>query len=385
MKRILASLGEGIKKGVEDVIDACVNKSIKFVEWLKRVRDDILSKLLIKLSSHCLKGYSQQLIGIEEKIKEMNDLLPSEGEIQRIADLAKTVGTIPKKDLSDISDFITDFSKDIAKITTLAVATKEFTERDAKSISKFIKKLSKVELQKAEILVETKRTIRGKNAKKIPNDEKNNLEKIIALTNTDALNKIEKTVAAEVLDHVLTSLSNIPPSKKDAFRDELEYLKLTLGVGELLPDFDRLEFDHEKQAERLKKARNAHILEELKIKDVTEQWKGIDELRISIGIMLLKDGEYESAYKSFDNITKINPELKKVWLNKGIAAGGMRDYKEEINCYDKALEIDGNYALALYNKGILLKEANMHAQAEQNLKKACEIDPKLCKQKGVFH
>jgi dsDNA-specific endonuclease/ATPase MutS2 len=141
--------------------DWCVRKKIiKFLEWQKRVREDSLTKLLIKLSNHCLDGYSQQLIEIKERIQKLRDLLPRDDEIERIANLAKTAGTIPKKDLRDISAFITKISNDdILKITTLAEATKEFEARDAKSISRFIKKFSKDELEKTAILAETERAI----------------------------------------------------------------------------------------------------------------------------------------------------------------------------------------------------------------------------------
>jgi tetratricopeptide (TPR) repeat protein len=183
----------------------------------------------------------------------------------------------------------------------------------------------------------------------------------------------------------LKTLANFPPEKKD----KLESLLLAFQIGALLPDIDEIENDEEKIDNKCEMShRLAEALGDIKVVDIKNQGKRITELEITIlhdkGIVLLEARKYEKAYKCFEDIIKINPELKKAWLNRGIAARGMMNYEEERKCYDRALEKDPDYALAHYDKGILLKEIGMDVEAEQSFKKAYEINPKLRRQYGGF-
>jgi tetratricopeptide (TPR) repeat protein len=306
--------------GIRAAFDACVNQLVKVKDWFKRVKNAVLSTLAIKLGSHVMEGYSQQLIEIETRIRELNDALPPGKEIEKVEILTETAKTTNKKDLRELSAFISSISKeDKEMITILAEATKEFKVQDPRSLTRFIKKFSKEGLEKITSLIE---------------------KRVLDKVKIDLSGEIDQKIQ-QIIPDILEIISRgISSSDKEKLKNELEYLKLTLGVGELLPDFDRLEFDEEKQAKRVKRGRVADALEDLWVKDVTAQWKKIDEMRFVMGIILLKSGDYEKAYKIFDNITKINPKLKKVWMNKGIAAGGMRDHEEEIHCYDEALKID---------------------------------------------
>ena len=234
MKKILAATGEKIKRIIETAIGACLNQLIKLKEWLKRVRNGILNKLLVKISSLSLEEYSPQLI--EERMKELRDSLPSEeGKeaktlfdfisrspkedlekiailaetarpmqekdareifefiskspkeyLEKIADLARNIRSIQEKDAKSVFEFFSNSSKeDLAKILTLAEVTKEFEARDAKSISTFIKKFSKDELEKTAILAETERAIQEKDAREIldffSKSSKEDLAKILTL------------------------------------------------------------------------------------------------------------------------------------------------------------------------------------------------------------
>ncbi len=59
--------------------------------------------------------------------------------------------------------------------------------------------------------------------------------------------------------------------------------------------------------------------------------------------------------------------------NKGIALYKLGKYQEAITSYDKAIEIDPNYAKAWHNKGLALKKQGNHIEAEQCFKIAKEL------------
>jgi tetratricopeptide (TPR) repeat protein len=297
MKKVLASIGEEIK----------------------RVREDLLNKLLIKLSSHCLDGYSQQLTEIEEGIKKLRNLLPSEGEIDRIANLAKTAGTIPKGNLREISAFISQISnEDIEKITTLAGATKEFKGRDAKSISKFIKKFSKEELEKTAILAKTERAISEKDAREI-------FEQFIDLSK-DKTEKLEQIAIVLAIAEQLTKdeLDIIEPSSKEVPLEAI--IKYMPAINRIMMYLENIVDKHSEVASLYR-----------------------------IGVNLLKEKAYREAYKHFNAILDKNENLKGAWLNKGVALWGLGEFEGEIMCYDMALLIDKNYEKALHNMKVAKK------------------------------
>jgi tetratricopeptide (TPR) repeat protein len=62
--------------------------------------------------------------------------------------------------------------------------------------------------------------------------------------------------------------------------------------------------------------------------------------------------------------------------NKGSALNNLGKYKEAIEYYDKALEIDPKFALTLYNKGNALYHLGKYNEAIECYDKALEIDPK---------
>jgi len=62
--------------------------------------------------------------------------------------------------------------------------------------------------------------------------------------------------------------------------------------------------------------------------------------------------------------------------NKGLSLANSGRYAEAIGCYDKALEIDPQFAKAWVNKGATLILLKRHQEALQCFDKALAIDPK---------
>ncbi len=63
----------------------------------------------------------------------------------------------------------------------------------------------------------------------------------------------------------------------------------------------------------------------------------------------------------------------KEWLETGLEA---KDFKEKIECYDRALEVDPKYVYAWYNKGFILDDLGRYEEAIECYDRALEIDPK---------
>jgi len=51
------------------------------------------------------------------------------------------------------------------------------------------------------------------------------------------------------------------------------------------------------------------------------------------------------------------------WRNKGAIFKELKKYDEALQYYDKAIEIDPNYANAWVNKGLVLEEMNDYDEA----------------------
>jgi tetratricopeptide (TPR) repeat protein len=62
------------------------------------------------------------------------------------------------------------------------------------------------------------------------------------------------------------------------------------------------------------------------------------------------------------------------WNTKGKHFAKLGEYKKSIQCFDKAISIDPNHALAWYNKGLVLKISGKHAESTKCLDKAVDID-----------
>jgi tetratricopeptide (TPR) repeat protein len=304
MGKILATIGEKIKRGMGTVIGACINPLIKFKEWLKRVKNGILNKLLVKISSLSLEGSTRQL---EERMKELGDSLPSE----------------KGKDAKAIFDFISKTSKeDLEKIAILAETAKLIEEKDAQAVFKFVSETPKEELAKILAIDDDSKKSTIKNA----------LEQIRRLRlvglEVPAEDEIEKLKQIRMIMGIAKLLTKEEELEriKDVSKEPLESVSEKIHNMEIQEDLE----------ERIKK-----IEEELKIKTQYGQELKIYSLYLE-GIDLLKKGAFKGAYRYFDKITEKDSNLKGAWLNKGVALGNLGKFDEEIVCYKIALRIDKN-------------------------------------------
>ncbi len=384
MGKIFATIGEKIKMGMETAIGACIKPLIKLGEWLKRVKNCFLNKLLVKISS--LDGYTQQL---EERMKELGDSLPSEKgkdakvifdfisktskeDLEKIAILAETAKSIEEKDLRAVFEFISkSYREDLEKITTFVGTTRSIQEKDAEVVLDFISKAPKEKLERVakilggelepEKMEEKIKKMRELGLIDISEDDLDTLipliKKIIELNERGKID-----ISKDDLKKIIPSIEKI----KEVDVDEKEFKKIefALKIAKVLA---RDKYEIIEMSETLKDVDTMPLVDLLSgIIDEVENLKlTTNHFR---GIGLLKRGAYKEACKCFEAMidTDQGKGKKAAWLNKCVALGCLGKIDEEIGCYDKALDIDPEYEKALENRTI--------AKSGLGLKQLSEFD-----------
>lgn len=116
-----------------------------------------------------------------------------------------------------------------------------------------------------------------------------------------------------------------------------------------------------------------------------------DFAHLRLAMVQLDEGDVEGAEKSLDRALELNPKSKWAWLWKGILAHDCRKDKDAARaCYEKALEIDPRFDMALYNIGTTWangKERD-YAKARDFMQQVLRVNPdykEACYQIGMFY
>ena len=106
------------------------------------------------------------------------------------------------------------------------------------------------------------------------------------------------------------------------------------------------------------------------------------------GGSLFSLGRLDEAISCFDRALSIDPQDAMAWNNKGAALKTLGRHEEAIACFEKALAFDPQHAMAWHNKGVVLGKFERHEEAMTCYDKALAIDPSfpLCwNNKGLLH
>ena len=95
------------------------------------------------------------------------------------------------------------------------------------------------------------------------------------------------------------------------------------------------------------------------------------------GNILYKKGKYKEALEYFDKALEIDPTNVNVLISKGTVFLNQNKYTNSLECFDKALEIDPYYVYALNNKGNVLYNLGKYQEAIEWYDKALKVDPTL--------
>lgn len=98
------------------------------------------------------------------------------------------------------------------------------------------------------------------------------------------------------------------------------------------------------------------------------------EHELDKGIELIKKMKFEEAIEIFDKYLEIDSVNLDAWYYKATTLHNLNQYKEEILCYDKIIEIEPNEA-AWYNKGFALGFLRRYEEAIECFKKVLELNP----------
>ena len=107
--------------------------------------------------------------------------------------------------------------------------------------------------------------------------------------------------------------------------------------------------------------------------------------------MLQKQGKFTAAIGKFDEALASELKVFKKWevhTYKGLCHDDLKEYKEAIDCYGKALAIESGRPSVWVNKGVSHRMIEEHEKAEACYREALEIEPKYGKAHlslGVLH
>ncbi len=73
-------------------------------------------------------------------------------------------------------------------------------------------------------------------------------------------------------------------------------------------------------------------------------------------IKALNETDLNTKLELFDKSIELNSNLPEVYCTKGNTLYNLERYQEAIDCYDKVIEIDPNYSIAIENKNNLIKK-----------------------------
>ena len=93
------------------------------------------------------------------------------------------------------------------------------------------------------------------------------------------------------------------------------------------------------------------------------------------GIAKDEMGDYEGAIADYDRAIEINPQYARAYSNRGITKDNMGGHKGAIADYDRAIEINPQYAGAYNNRGTAKDNMGDHTDAIADYDRAIEIDP----------
>ena len=96
------------------------------------------------------------------------------------------------------------------------------------------------------------------------------------------------------------------------------------------------------------------------------------------GNVLSALGDYKEAEKAYKNAIIHNPQQAEIWKNLGSTYYHMSLHEKEMECYDKALEINENLPQAIISKGITIYSIyNKPTEAIELFNRAFAIDESI--------
>ena len=90
---------------------------------------------------------------------------------------------------------------------------------------------------------------------------------------------------------------------------------------------------------------------------------------------LLASEKHEEALAAYDKAIELDPDYANAWDSRGVSLDNLEKYEKAISSYDKAIKLDPDYANAWYNRGNSLDDLKRYEEAIASYDKAIELDP----------
>lgn len=113
----------------------------------------------------------------------------------------------------------------------------------------------------------------------------------------------------------------------------------------------------------------------LKVKQSWSAQKQTKDTWYDKGLDLANQGKYKEAIQAFERAIELDPENTTILRQKGKALANMGNLSVSIRIFENLIELDPNDAEAWYNKGNILYNLSMHSESIEAYKEAIEIDP----------
>ena len=99
------------------------------------------------------------------------------------------------------------------------------------------------------------------------------------------------------------------------------------------------------------------------------------ELAFNDGVDAYHQGLYTEAISHYDKAIQLDPDFAKAYINRGNSNFQLGQYQTAITDYTKAIELDPDDALAYINRGITDIEKGQSETATTDFDKAAQLDP----------
>lgn len=84
-------------------------------------------------------------------------------------------------------------------------------------------------------------------------------------------------------------------------------------------------------------------------------------------------GENRQAIEDYDKALEIEPDYAAVYYNRGRAYDALAEYAKAIENYDRAIELDPSFADAYQNRGVSYESLGEYEKAQRDWEKAIEL------------
>ena len=101
----------------------------------------------------------------------------------------------------------------------------------------------------------------------------------------------------------------------------------------------------------------------------------LHENHFNKGLDYAEDGQWENAVQEFDKAIQVDPDYAEPYYNRGYSYDELGQYQTAIDDYTMAIQLDPDYAEAYANRGNTYDTLGQYEQALLDLNTAIQINP----------